>query len=196
MPAREIDQDLSTLTGTHSQRFECDRPGKIPAIGRDEMHRAGVAQAQRINAGIGSVNNPQPDNSLRYMRRRSNLAVDQDRVSGHAMHDVHHRIRIGQPPVTGKSAILNDQCEIVRAIGFWQSTLRIVAINDVDHSGQPGIDILCRSPVNVCVKEGRARRLVDLHIRRPVGTWADRQMRTAIVFARYEQSMPVGTDRP
>jgi hypothetical protein len=65
------------------------------------------------------------------------MAIDQQRVALEAVHDVHHARLVDHLAAACEPLVLQHDGKIVDAVGGGQATVRVGAIADDHHAGQP-----------------------------------------------------------
>src|SRR4029079_9886871 len=87
-PIREVNEDFETLTGRDSKLPDRDWPAEHPRVGRDNVKRPAVAEAQVEIPRVRPVENAQPHPATWDSGNRANRAVNDDRIApasiGHA----------------------------------------------------------------------------------------------------------------
>ena len=186
----ESDEDLDALTRAEPIRIDLDRRRQEPGIGGDDVKGLAGVEPEVVDPRVGRVENPEPGELARDLLCRPPGAVDQDvgtertdqRASDQPI--VIHR----QLPGIGERPILDDQRDVVHAVGVRKA---ILLVGDDEHAGKPSVDMSGGGAVGVRVIPQRRRGLLDGEARRPGRARVDRLMGTAVGHRRELGAVPV-----
>jgi hypothetical protein len=87
----EIDEHLETFSRRDAQERQFDRLSEETSVIADHIHRPTVAHVKRIDAGVGTVQQPQTHDPARHDRHAVELAVDQNALAMEAVENVRLR---------------------------------------------------------------------------------------------------------
>ena len=185
----KIDQHLVALARRNKHAFDRDGPRQISAIGGDDVHDAAVRKTEVKVARIGSVEQTQPDHAAWHRQASPGGAVDNDRLAPEAMNEVHQVRSVAA--VSSEPPVLDDQGDVIDAIGRGQASIAVALVGDDHHARQPQIGLARGLMVDMRMVPTRGRRLPYDELRRPDGQRRNRIVRSAVHCGGHHDAVPV-----
>ena len=130
-------------------------PRQQAAVAGDLEHRAPLAEAQRVGAGVGAVEEAQPVAAALDGHARRDGAVDEERVAAEAEVDV---LLVAERAVLVERVIGDHDRHVELALGQVELGLQLVL--EHVHGDEPVVHGLRRAPVRVIVVPERGGVLI------------------------------------
>ena len=186
----EVGPDIQTLA--RSQHHIGPMLGDFQQAAIDTDHRDGraVAPAELVDAGRGTVHDPQAVGSAGHLQFEVGPAIDQNPVAVIANHAVMHGRAVDQLVAGIEAAILDHDRNLVLARG--QAEPGLLGIVDDQATGQAVIHLGGRRLVGMRVIDVQAGPVQHLELVDPRLTLADGMHGMPVHVGRHMQAMPVG----
>lgn len=169
----DADDELDPVAGGDLRPGELDWLGEEPAVGANEPERAVVLESQVVDAGVGGVEDAEPDLVGSHLDVGVGGAVDGDGVAEEAGWADDRRSEV-EGAVAVEALVLEDDGEVVDAVDVWQPVRLVFGGVDDEHPGEAPVELFAGPLVGVgVVPQGGGRRVHGSGPVAPPGPWPD-----------------------
>jgi hypothetical protein len=151
--------DLGAFARCDLHQLGLVRPLEQPRVAADLPEPPIVGEAEVVDTGVGRIHHPEPHEGRGGFDVRVVRAVHQDRVAEDARGAGEGR-RMGERAVVVEALVLDDQRDVVDAVGVRQLDVACRVVHD-EHAGGAPVDVIGGRTVKVGMKPERRSRLVD-----------------------------------